>query len=348
MTRAEREALSQRVCNFYVDSSNKSVKTTVNYFIKQGFPRRTIYYILNKYLKHGTTKDQPRNGRPLKLSNKMVKSIVESVNNRCGVSQRKLARRFRVHQSTISRNLQRRTSICIRKRHKAPKMDSEDQEKRAKKNCGKIYRELLSGCDLILDDEKYFKLSGDNVSGNQLFYSTDPVTAPANIKFKKRKKFEPKIMVWMAMSSKGVSNVYIHKSKQAIRQDTYLNECINKRLLPFIQNYHQNENFLFWPDLASAHYSISVQERLKEKNVPFVVRKDNPPNVPQARPIETVWTLLERKIYENNWEAKNLDVLARRIKQKSKELDVKMLQNMIKGVRRKLRAMWREGLYSVL
>ena len=80
----------------------------------------------------------------------------------------------------------------------------------------------------------------------------------------------------------------------------------------------------------------------------FFFRKDNPPNVPQARPIETLWTVLERRVYENNWEAKNLDLLARRIRQKSKEFDQQMLQTMIEGVRRKLRLMWREGLYSVL
>lgn len=71
MARTEREALAQRVCNFYIDSSNKSVKTPVNFSIKQGIPRKTIYYILNKYLKHGILKDQPRSGRPLKLSDKM-------------------------------------------------------------------------------------------------------------------------------------------------------------------------------------------------------------------------------------------------------------------------------------
>ena len=57
-----------------------------------------------------------------------------------------------------------------------------------------------------------------------------------------------------------------------------------------------------------------MQEHLNEKNVPFLIRKDNPPNVPQARSIETVWTLSERKVFENDWEATNLDVLTRRIK----------------------------------
>ena len=60
------------------------------------------------------------------------------------------------------------------------------------------------------------------------------------------------------------------------------------------------------------------------------------------------WTVLERKIYENNWEAKNIDHLVKRIKQKAKELDQEMLQGMIEGVRKKLRAMCRDGLYSVL
>ena len=57
---------------------------------------------------------------------------------------------------------------------------------------------------------------------------------------------------------------------------------------------------MVWPDLAKAHYSNIVQQCLTEKNLPFVSRVDNPPNVPQARPIEIVWTVLERKIYENN------------------------------------------------
>ena len=98
------------------------------------------------------------------------------------------------------------------------------------------------------------------------------------------------------MSSKGVSDLYVHKRKQAIRQGTYPNQYINKRLLPFIGKYHQNRNYLFWPGLANAHYSKSVQKHLNEKNVPFVIHKDNLPNVSQARAIETVWILVERSV----------------------------------------------------
>ena len=132
MTREEREALEQRICNFYYDFAKKSIKTTVNYFKKQNVPQSTIYYVSKKYLQYGTTKNLSRGGRPLKLY-KNLNSIVKSINNRCDLSQYKIARQFKVHYSTISRNFRRRTSVVIRKRSKF----NNEQQIRAQKNCSK-------------------------------------------------------------------------------------------------------------------------------------------------------------------------------------------------------------------
>ena len=67
----------------------------------------------------------------------------------------------------------------------------------------------------------------------------------------------------------------------------------------------------------------------------------------QVRPIESVWSILEQKVYAHNWEAKNLDLVARRTKLKTKELDQKMLQAMIQDTRKHLRCMWRNDLFSI-
>jgi len=64
--------------------------------------------------------------------------------------------------------------------------------------------------------------------------------------------------------------------------DVYLNECLKKRLIPFIKQHHEIEDVFFWPDLASSHYSKDVIAYLREENVDFVQKQDNPPNVPQA------------------------------------------------------------------
>ncbi|RNA02406.1 hypothetical protein BpHYR1_037805 [Brachionus plicatilis] len=36
----------------------------------------------------------------------------------------------------------------------------------------------------------------------------------------------------------------------------YIHECLNERLFPFIHEYHQDLDYIFWPDSASSHYSI--------------------------------------------------------------------------------------------
>ena len=148
-------------------------------------------------------------------------------------------------------------------------MNNEQQQVRTRKSCGKLYRKLLNGCDLIMDDEKYFKLTGNNVIGNRYFYSTDPATAPPKVKFQCKTKFEAKVMIWMAISSKGTSDIRVHKSVQAVNQETYLKECIDKRPLAFIAKYRSNGNHLFGPNLVKAHYSNIVQEHLTEKKSPI-------------------------------------------------------------------------------
>jgi hypothetical protein len=58
---------------------------------------------------------------------------------------------------------------------------------------------------------------------------------------------------------------------------------------------HGFDNILFWPDLATCHYKGIVQDYLRAKNVEFVQKKDNPPNVPQARGIEKFLALCKRE-----------------------------------------------------
>lgn len=347
MGRREQEELAKAIVTHHIRCAHSVLKTTVNYFESQGIPRRTIYNIMKKYTTHLTTDFLPRSGRPSKISSKRLKSLIHAVENKTGVSQRRLGRRFRVHQSTISRVLKTRTSVRVLKRQTAPKYSNDDQERRAQLNCLKVYRLLKPTDNLIMDDEKYFTLTGDIV-GNRSYYTSDPSTTPPTIKFKRRMKFEPKLLVWWAVSAKGRSSVYVHRSKAAVGTDTYLNECIKKRLVPFISKHHHGDSILFWPDLASAHYSKQVQVFLANQGIKCVKRSQNPPNVPQARPIETIWSLLEQKVYDRGWEAKNLDQLAKRIILKAKEIDQKIVTNMILSVRGNLLKMYQKGVYSIV
>jgi transposase len=131
-----------------------------------------------------------------------------------------------------------------------------------------------------------------------------------------------------------------------VNETTYLNECIVARLMPFINNYHLKNKVLFCPDLASSHYSNSVIRYLDENGIQFVTRDFNPQNCPQSRPIETLWSILKNMVYDQGWEAQNIDQLKRRIMQKMKEIDVSVVQTMFSGIQKQLRTIARHGPYS--
>ena len=157
-----------------------------------------------------------------------------------------------------------------------------------------------------MDDEKYFLLHNELIAANRGFYTSDPSAAPPEVKFKSTQKFEPKILVWIAISESAISTPFFAEQQQTVTQTTYLNKCIKARLMPFIEKYHHKKKVLFWPDLARSYYDFKVVEYLDQNGIHFVSQQKNPQNCSQARPVETLWSILEQMVYAGAWEAKTL------------------------------------------
>lgn len=115
-----------------------------------------------------------------------------------------------------------------------------------------------------------------------------------------------------------------------------------------MKDYYQGNKILFWPDLASSHYAKSLSW-LTNHNICFIPKKANPINVRKARPVEDFWGMLAGMVYECGWEVKSERQLKRRIRQKIKAMDVKVMQNMMERVRGKLRQLeGTGGAFSIL
>ena len=139
-----------------------------------------------------------------------------------------------------------------------------------------------------MDDEKYFSLSNTNLPGHVYYYTSDKSAAPPDIKYKKRSKYEPTIMIQLVVSSKGVCEPYIHRSNRSINADVYLNQCVKSKLIPFIKKHHANDDdMIFWPDLVRAHHSKEVLTYFDEASVPIVPKTISPPNIPQGILLKT-------------------------------------------------------------
>jgi transposase len=345
MARLEREYLSKRIVQHYLNIADREKRITVNHFLKEKIPRSTIYDIIEKYEESGVVGDKPRTGRPKKLSVQQLIRLKHLTDQKTGISLRQIAPKFDVNISTISRQL-KAMGITYRKRKRAPKY-TDKQINEIPTRARRLYRTLSKdNVELVMDDEKYFLLHNESISANRGFYTSDPSAAPPEVKFKCTQKFEPKIMVWVAVSENGISKPFFLEQQQAITQTTYLNKCIKARLMPFIEKYHCKENVLFWPDLARSHYPRQVTEYLDENGIQFVCQQKNPQNCPQARPIETFWSILEQLVYTGGWEAKSIDQLKRRIVKKLDEVDTKVVQAMFSDIRKQLRRIADKGPYE--
>ena len=158
------------------------------------------------------------------------------------------------------------------------------------------------------------------MAGNDGYYTDNKLTCPESVRFAGKTKFEPKVLMWIAISERGMSKpLFRRQNSQAFDSTIYINECLSQRLLPFLHKHHPDYNYIFWPDLASAHYAKATVSWMSEF-INFVPKELNPPNVPQARPIENFWACLVQKVYEGGWEA-TTDKLIRRITAKLKDFD---------------------------
>ena len=324
------ETLRSRVYSYYGKNRDLGKKVTVAHFVSEGVSKSTIYDILSRCDSGESVLDRKRSGRPSKIFTPRAKSTLKRlVNHKAGHSQRKLASRFKCSQKLVYNVLKAMSISCWKKQTIPGRTDA--QIKAARPKCAALYRKYRLK-NWILDDESYFTLSHSSINGNDNFYSNNKQQAPASVKYRKKVKFEKKLLVWVAVSERGISKPYIVESGNAINQFVYRDECLCRRLLPFIKEHHSDNNYIFWPDLASSHYAEASLDFMIENLINHVDKLDNPANLPEVRPIEDFWALLKGKVYENGWEATNLVQLKRRILKCLREFDVGRIQALMGDV----------------
>ena len=165
-----------------------------------------------------------------------------------------------------------------------------------------------AGKCFVLDDESYFPLSKIHIPGNDRYYSDNISTESPNVKYKFKHKFEQKVVLHFSISERGISKPWFKPSGLAINQEVYQNQCLKKILIPFLQTYHADGNYVCWPDKASLHYARKTQAILESQNIPYVPKKRNPTNLGQiCHPIEDFFGYLSLLVYKNNWRAKDLN-----------------------------------------
>jgi hypothetical protein len=107
-------------------------------------------------------------------------------------------------------------------------------------------------------------------------------------------------------SESGISEPVYLKAGLAVNKEVYIsNTSVYQYFINLSKKHHKNKKIVIWPDLASAHYAKDTLVRLKELKIECVPQEENPPNVPQIRPIENFGTNLKRKLDSKNYRPKD-------------------------------------------
>ena len=129
-----------------------------------------IYRIMKRYEQEESEVRATGSGRhATKMTREKMAQLRRSVDHKTGISQMSLAVRFGCTQGYILRTIKRLKIRCL-KRTNVPRYKDDAAKREAKKRCRKIHN-LYKDLDFVIDDEKYFGLTGFSMSGNIHFYN---------------------------------------------------------------------------------------------------------------------------------------------------------------------------------
>ena len=296
---------------------------------------KSVKNIVERYGEHYTLSDMPKSGRKKGARDpKLEEKLVQLINKNPTMSLRDLAVKGKTTVGMIQR-VKRRNNLKTYKKQKVPKK-TEKQIQAGKIRVRKLYRRLNKEkiqC-VIMDDETYVKFDFSTLPGPQYYTKRKDEDVDDSLSTIKVEKFGEKALIWQAICSCGLkSKIFV--TKGTINAETYQQECLVKRLIPFYKSHEVPA--IFWPDLASAHYAKTTVKLLKDNGVEFVQKDENPANAPELRPIERYWALTKRKLRKSARPAKNLTDLKKKWISATRSVTKTVVQNLMKGVKRKIR-----------
>jgi transposase len=132
-------------------------------------------------------------------------------------------------------------------------------------------------------------------------------------------------MIWGGFSWNGKCPVAFIKGNM---NSTSYQRTLGENLLPFAEQIG-GENWRFLQDNATVHTSNSTMQWLEEHGVDM---EDWPARSPDLNPIENLWGILSRRVYEGGRQYDSVDDLKASILRCWDEIQIPILQTLINSM----------------
>lgn len=272
---SNREKVRKNIVDIYNENKQLSYAEVAR---RAKVSRQTARNVIFKFKKDLSIKHK-KGGGPSGFRNpQIVKKVKTLWKQNPNISIRDIARKLNISKSLVER-IKKKENLRTFKVKKAPNRN-EKGTKTARIRARQLLRHKLNnfnGC-ILMDDETYCKADYSELPGQGFYVSNKRANVSDKFKYKKISKFAKKYMIWQAICTCGKTSKAIIVNR-TMNSQFYINECLKKAVLPLYRSH--NIPPLFWPDLASCHYSKDVLEWYEANKINFVPKNMNPPNCPE-------------------------------------------------------------------
>ena len=298
------------------------------------YPKSTVHEVIVAY-KEGLETLPSRNGRPPIITERDGHHLMQTLNKDRKTNINELCENFvtststNVSQITLKRYLHK-NNIYGRIGAKKPFVNAANKIKRLA--WAKSREKWVSEWEnIIWSDESRFEVFGGD--------------GRRHVWRKPQEKYEPKcliptfksgqesVMVWGCFVKNKLGPLV--RLEGRITANVYIEEILEKHLLPFINNLENKENYIFQEDNAPIH-TARIAKNWKEVN--SIANLPWPAQSPDLNPIENLWDELERKVRKHKPLPKNKDDLWRILQEEWLNLDENIYKNLVDSMPRRIAA----------
>lgn len=191
-------------------------------------------------------------------------------------------------------------------------------------NRSKVLLAWHGGDEIIFSDEKLFMLQATYNSQNDRIWAVSLNDVPSNKKHVPRFQNASSVMVWGAICKRGALQLVFIENGVKVNAKYYLEEVLQKNMLPAVQQMYGDEYYCFQQDGAPSHTAGIVQAWCQANLNDFIAKDEWPPSSPDLNPLDfSIWgyMLQQLKLYKYRnleefkqviskiWESIPLDVM---------------------------------------